>query len=140
VRRFYRRRTHTSFLLGEYKMTKSIKTTAVATINNQRIIIFEKDGEKRVAIKPICDAVGVDLTSELQKLKADPILGPTVSTITIAVADGKQREIATISPLFILGWVFNIETDKKDPSAQAKLNRWKLECYNALYHYEFKNL
>lgn len=108
------------------------KSTAVATINNQEIIIIE-NGEKRVAVKPICDALGIDYSSQLQRLKADEILSSTVGLSTTVGADGKQREMQTIPFKFVFGWLFRIDSRNVKPEAKEAVLKYQLECYNALY-------
>lgn len=114
-------------------MQNTTKSTAVATINKQEIIIIETDGEKRVVIKPICDALGIDYSSQLQKLKADEILSSTMGLSPTVGADGKQREMQTIPFKFIFGWLFRIDSRNVKPEAKAAVIKYQLECYNALY-------
>ena len=59
-------------------MTEFEKTTKVARINQVDILIIGKT-EKRVAIKPICEALGVSHQKQIERLKSDPILSSTVT-------------------------------------------------------------
>ena len=47
--------------------------TTVAKVNNVEILIIEGD-EKRVAVKPICDALGIASNKQIERIKEDPIL------------------------------------------------------------------
>lgn len=112
--------------------TQKARTTAVAKINNQEILIIE-NGEKRVAIKPICEALGVAFQSQIERLKSDPILGSTITMVVTVGADEKQREMQTIPFKFVFGWLFRIDSRKVKPEAKEAVERYQLECYNALY-------
>lgn len=79
-----------------------IKTTTVAKINQVEILVIE-NGEKRVAVKPICEALGVDYPSQYTKLQKDPILGSTIGLSTTVGADGKDREMVTIPFMYVFG-------------------------------------
>jgi hypothetical protein len=65
-------------------------TTIVAKVNDVKIVVIE-NGEKRVAIKPICEALGIDYARQFSKLKTDEIyssvigLRPTTEHRTNAV-------------------------------------------------------
>ncbi|HAQ21129.1 MAG TPA: chromosome partitioning protein ParA [Prolixibacteraceae bacterium] len=113
-------------------MTEVSKTTTVARINQVDILVIE-NGEKRVAVKPICEAIGVDFSSQLQKIKEDEILGSTVGLSTTVGADKKEREMASIPFKFVFGWIFGISAKNVKEEAREVLIKYKLECYEALY-------
>lgn len=115
-------------------MTEVKTTTTVAQINKVDIVVIQ-NGEKRVAIKPICDAIGIDFSSQLQKIKSDPILGSTVGMITTVGADEKSREMQTIPFKYVFGWLFQIDSRKVKEEARETVLRYQLECYEVLYNY-----
>lgn len=115
-------------------MSDLIKSTSVAKVNNVDIIVIE-NGEKRVAVKPICEALGVAHQSQIERLKSDPILGSTVTTNVTVGADGKQREMVTIPFKFVFGWLFRIDSRNVKDGAKEAVERYQLECYNALYNH-----
>lgn len=113
-------------------MSDLTKSTTVARINNVDIVVIE-NGEKRVAVKPICEALGVDFSAQLQRLKTDPILSSTVGIIPTVGGDGKDREMVTIPFKFVFGWLFLIDSRKVNEDARETVMRYQLECYNSLY-------
>ena len=86
-------------------MSQSTMSTIVAKINNVNIVVIE-NGEKRIAIKPICDALGIDADYQIQKIKNDEILGQLHETSRVVASDGKTREMVTIPFKWIFGWMF----------------------------------
>lgn len=110
------------------------KTTAIARINNVEIVMIEND-EKRVAIKPICEALGITMQGQLEVLKNHPIYSSTVRMILTVGGDGKQREMVTIPYEFVFGWLSNIDSRKVNEANREALLRYQLECIHALYNY-----
>lgn len=108
--------------------------STVAKINNVEIVIIE-NGEKRVAIKPICEALGVDFSGQLQRIKNDEILGSVMEMISTTGADKKQYEMQTIPFKFVFGWLFRIDSRKVKEEARETVLKYQLECYNALYNH-----
>jgi hypothetical protein len=108
--------------------------TTVATINKTQIVVIE-NGEKRVAVKPICEALGIDFSAQLQRLKRDEILSSVVVMVTTTGSDGKQYEMVTIPLKFVFGWLFTIDTSKVRDDVKDFVLKYKLECYNALYEH-----
>jgi len=114
------------------KNTES-KTTAVAKVNNTEILVIVANGEKRVAIKPICDALGIASNSQIERIKNDPLLSSVNMTVVSTGADGKQYEMATIPFKFVFGWLFRIDSRNVKPEAKEAVEKYQLECYEALY-------
>jgi len=109
-------------------------SVTIARVNQVDITIIQ-DGEKRVAIRPICDALGIDFSAQLQRLKRDEILNSTVVTITTVGGDKKEREMATIPLKYVFGWLFTIETSKMKEETKDAVLQYKIMCYDALYNY-----
>jgi hypothetical protein len=113
-----------------------MKTTevTVAKVNKVDITIIQ-NGEKRVAIKPICQALGIDYKSQYERIKKDEILGSTMVLSTTVGADGRQREMASIPLMYVFGWLFRIDARNVAAHAQESVLRYQIECYTALYNY-----
>ena len=47
-------------------------------------------GQNYVAVKPICEALGIDHSGQIRELKEDPILGSVVDCTSTTGGDGKQ--------------------------------------------------
>lgn len=109
-----------------------VKTKAVAKINGVSIVIIE-NGEKLIAIKPICEALGIDYSSQLQKLKSDEFLSSTVVLSPTVGADEKNREMVCIPFMYVFGWLFTISPKNVKPEAQEAVAKYRMECYETLF-------
>ena len=107
-------------------------TKTIARINQVDIVVIE-NGEKRVAIRPLCEALGVSVQAQLDKLKEDPILNSTVMLSLMVGADGKQREMQTIPFKYVFGWLFRIDSRNVKEEAREAVLKYQMECYDALY-------
>lgn len=108
----------------------------VAKVNNVSIIVID-NGEKRVAIKPICEALGVSLQGQLEKIKTDPILSSTIKMIFTVGADSKEREMQTIPLKLVFGWLFQIDSRKVKEESKEIVLKYQMECYDVLYNHFF---
>ncbi len=115
-------------------MTDQPKSTSVARINNIDIVVIE-NGEKRVAIKPICQILGVDPDWQNARVKEDEILGQLHKISYATGADGKRYEMATIPFQYVFGWLFSINPKKVSENSRDGVIRYKKECYDALYRH-----
>lgn len=106
----------------------------VKRINNSNISILKGD-TILVPVRPICDALGVDFSSQRKKIFEDPILSTVMVEKITAGADGKQREMFCLPLEFVYGWLFTINPDKVKPEVAKQVITYKRECYHALYNY-----
>jgi hypothetical protein len=106
----------------------------VARVNGVDIQIIE-NGEKRVAVKPICDALGVAWEVQFRKLNSDPKFLSTITLMVTVGADGRQREMVTIPMKKVFGWLYSINAGNVKPEAREALLKYQEECNDALYNY-----
>ncbi len=110
------------------------KTKTVARIQDVNITLI--DGTERlVPIKPICEALGIDSKSQMDKIQKDEILGSTMVLSTSIGADGKEREMSCIPLKYVFGWLFTINPKNVKPEAKERIVKYRLECYEALFNY-----
>jgi hypothetical protein len=105
----------------------------IITVNEREILIISSHNEKYVAIKPICEAIGVDYSSQLQKLKEDRILSSTVVLSTTVGADEKQRKMQTLPIRYVFGWLFRIDSRNVKDEIRESVEKYQRECYDALF-------
>ena len=97
--------------------------------NGKVIYFLAADGQYWIAIKPICEALGVDYIRQFKNLKSDEIMSQPLSEQTIVAADGKLRKMVCLPEFYIYGWIFQIQ------SSSPELIKYKWECYRVLYEY-----
>jgi len=110
-----------------------MNTQQSITVNEREISIFSEKGEKYVAIKPICEAIGVDFGKQLSRIKDDGILGQLYTIRYIVGADNKNREMGVLPLEYIFGWLFTINENKVKPEIKEQVLQYKKECYHALF-------
>jgi hypothetical protein len=111
-----------------------MKTKTVAKVNEVNIMLI--DGvEKQVPIKPICEAIGIDHKRQVDKIKADGILGSVGGLTPSTGSDGKQYEMFCIPYMYVFGWLFTINPQNVKEEAKEKVLKYKLECYTALFNH-----
>lgn len=107
----------------------------ISRINGVEILTVERDGEVYVPIKPICEAIGIDVDAQRNKLNSDEFFNSTTAIITAVGADGKQREMYSIRLRDVYGWLATINPGKVAPEAREAVTRYRRECYDVLYEH-----
>ena len=55
--------------------------------NNQQLLTVEKDGIRYVAVKPICENLGLDWSSQKKRIERDDVLNSTMVIMTTVAED-----------------------------------------------------
>lgn len=109
----------------------------VVTVDFRQDTIFavERDDGVFVAVKPMCESLGLNWASQFVRLKEDPILSEGIATVTIPSVGGAQ-ETTVLKLELVNGWLFKIDTRRvKDEETRAKLLVYQRECFGVLFEH-----
>lgn len=112
--------------------------TEIVKVNDIQIECpYHKENQQHyVAMKPICEALGIDFSSQLKRTKRDyEFLSGMVIYMTTTGGDGKQYSMACLPLKYVFGWLFTIDEETVKPEAKNAIKRYKIECYDALYQH-----
>ncbi len=107
--------------------------TLISKINGVDIVTVERDGEIFVPIKPICEAIGIDVDAQRNKLNSDKFFNSTTAIIAAVAADEKEREMYCIRLRDVYGWLATINPGKVATEAREAVAVYRRECYDVLY-------
>jgi hypothetical protein len=91
------------------------------------------DGRHWVAIKPMCEALGIDAWGQVEKLQGQA--WATTKKILVVAADGKTREMQMIDSRNIPMWLAGINENKVNAEARPNLIVYQREACDALDAY-----
>ena len=102
------------------------------SFDNDLIGVVEENGQYFVAMKPVCEALGLDWSTQRQIMKDDPVLGSMVGNKPTVGKDGKEREMVCLPLNFLNGWLFKIDASRYEGERRGKIMRYQRECYEVL--------
>jgi len=105
----------------------------IVKFNNQQLPIYFQDGQPYVAMKPICENIGLQWEAQFKRIKRNHILNSTMSIMDIVAQDGKNREVVCLPLGFLNGWLLGVDANKVKPEIKDTLIKYQLECYDVLY-------
>ena len=115
-------------------MANQISTQTIS-FNNQSLITVEQNGNHYVAMKPICENIGIDWRAQRQRIVRDEVLCSTVVIITTVAEDEKNRQMLCMPLKKLNGWLFSINPEKVRADLREKVIQYQEECFEALYNY-----
>ena len=93
--------------------------------------LSQQGADTRIAVKPICEAIGIAWTSQYLKLKNDPKFN--CYDHHHSSADGKQRVMLTLPAKEIQGWLFSIHSGKVRKDIRPLLLEFQKHCFDVIY-------
>lgn len=112
----------------------NLKTTVVP-FHHHQLITVKDGGIIRVAMKPICESLGLQWEAQYKRIQRNPVLASTMSMMDMVADDGKQREMVTLPLEMIHGWLFGIEVTRVKEHLRPMLLTYQRECFMVLDGY-----
>lgn len=98
-------------------------------IKGKNVWFLRKDEGYFIAIRPICEALGVNYNRQYQNLMSDPILAPEFAKQQMQVPGDQVRTFICLPEKFIYGWLFSIQSDS------PILLEYKKKVYDILFNH-----
>ena len=92
------------------------------------------DSKAYVAMKPIVEAMGLDWSAQLGKMKGHPVLAPTMVEIPIVAEDGRTRKMICLPENRLQFWMALINPNKVKDSLRDKITKFQIEAADVLHH------
>lgn len=106
--------------------------------HGQTLSVIPQQDKLYVAIKPICENMGVLWEPQRKRIQRNEVLSEGASMMEVPSKGGYQETVCL--PLELLnGWLFGIDANRiKDPTVKARVIEYQRECYKVLFDYWFK--
>lgn len=97
----------------------------------QSLIATHINGKPYVAMKPICENIGLDWKSQHNRINRHPVMSQGMVVMTMPSHGGDQQTACL--PLDMLnGWLFGVDVHRVREEVQPRLIRYQLECFDVL--------
>jgi len=117
-------------------MANQISTQTIS-FNNQSLITVEQNGNHYVAMKPICENIGIQWESQYNRIRRDDVLNSVIFIMNMTGSDRKNYQMICLPIEYLNGWLFGIDINRCKPEIRNTLIKYKKECYQALHDYWF---
>jgi hypothetical protein len=84
-----------------------------------------------VPVRPICDYLGVNWSSQRQRINRDLVLKEAITSVYVGTSGGPQDMLCL--PLdYLNGWLFGINASRVKEEMREKVVQYQRECYRVL--------
>lgn len=114
----------------------SALTASPVSINfhGTSIPTYSVEGVIRVAMKTICQSIGLDWRGQRQRILRHPVLSKGVVMINTPSKGGIQKHL-TLPLNKLNGWLFGVDASRVKPEIREKLVEYQEECFDVLSDY-----
>ncbi|EHP93452.1 phage antirepressor N-terminal domain-containing protein [Methylorubrum extorquens] len=102
--------------------------------HDDTLFAVEAPGGVFVAVKPICDGLGIDPKKQRERIQRDPVLTEGGAMMALPSAGGPQETFCLRLDL-LQGWLFGIDAARVAPEARDRVLAYKRECCAVLFRH-----
>jgi hypothetical protein len=111
-------------------MTNELKTVQ---FHGATLYTTMLNGLAYVAIRPICEALGLGWSAQLKRIKRHAVLSTCVAIMTTQVpGDTQSRESVFLQIDMLNGWLVGIDAKRVRPELREKVRQYQFECFRVL--------
>lgn len=114
-----------------------MNTTNVAVVNGISLQVVADGSEQLVAVKPVCEILGVDAKSQREKIEEHPLFSSVRVLSPSTGADGKTYEMVCLPLRYFPSWLFSINPNNVKEDIRENLLEYQKKCNDILYDYFF---
>ncbi|TKD46660.1 hypothetical protein FCG41_01585 [Azotobacter chroococcum] len=118
-------------------MSNTSPVLAAVDFHGQSLtVLTSATGEHLVAMKPICEAIGLDWKSQYNRIQRHPVLSTCMVVTTMQMpGDDQHRELVCLPLDYLNGWLFGVDASRVKPEIRERLVQYQRECFAALAAY-----
>lgn len=114
-------------------MEASVGNIVTVDFRQDTLFAVERDDGVFVAVKPICDSLGLRWSGQHERLNRDAILAEGIRVIPMPTPGGTQ-DTTVLKLELVNGWLFGIDESRvKDEETRQRVLAYKRECYGVLF-------
>lgn len=100
--------------------------------HDDTLFAIEEGGAVYVAVRPICDGLGISADRQRDRIRRDTILSEGATMMGVPSAGGEQASFCLRLDL-LQGWLFGIDASRVKPEARDRVLAYQRECFAALH-------
>lgn len=91
------------------------------------IAVRDTQGRIWLPIRRLCEAIGVNLQGQLDRVERDPVLREEVQSVSVTLTDGRAFEMSCLPLKYVRAWLFGINAGRVRPEVKDKLIHYQRE-------------
>jgi hypothetical protein len=115
----------------------SIGEVTIPFYDDNLIVQLGEDGEIYVALRPTVEALGLDWSGQLQRIKRDPVLSEEIKTISVVITPTQMprergegaKYYVCLPKQYLSGFLFGINANRVREELRESVIKWQREAH-----------
>lgn len=103
--------------------------------HGQSLVVLNHNEQPYVAMRSVCEGIGLHWEGQLQRIKRHSVLGPSMCVIHMEGEHGKKRDYVCLPLSMLNGWLFGVDANRVKPEIRDRLIDYQRECFQVLYQH-----
>lgn len=104
-----------------------IEQKSVEFYGETLIALRDTQGTIWLPIRRLCEAIGVNLQGQLDRVERDPVLREESQSVSVTLTDGRVFEMSCLPLKYVRAWLFGINASRVRPQVRDKLIQYQRE-------------
>lgn len=110
------------------------QTLVTVDFHGQSLVAVLIDGQPYVAMKPICENIGLQWGSQYNRIQRNPVMSEGIFIMKTPSEGGDQETLCL--PLDMLnGWLFGVDVNRVREEIKPRLIQYQKECFGVLFRH-----
>lgn len=124
--------------MSEEKALVPVEQKQVTFYGDELTAVLVENGVVYIPIRPICDYLGVDWSSQRQRIIRDLVLSEVAKGVVVTTTPSKggrgggPQEMLCLPLDYLNGWLFGINAQRVKDEVRDTVVRYQRECYRVL--------
>lgn len=110
------------------------QTLVTVDFHGQSLVAVLIDGQPYVAMKPICENIGLQWNGQFERIKRNPIMNEGIR-VTRTPSKGGDQETLCLPLDMLNGWLFGVDVNRVREEIRPKLMQYQKECFGVLFRH-----
>lgn len=119
--------------MAEQDLPRPLAQRTIDFYGDPITVVVMADEDVYVPVRPIAEFLGLDWSSQLQRIRRDEVLARRASALLVVTTDDSRREMICLPLDLLPGWLFGIAPSRVRAELAPKLQRYREECFRVLW-------
>ncbi|MDD2728501.1 phage antirepressor N-terminal domain-containing protein [Malikia sp.] len=102
--------------------------------HGQSLVAVLIDGQPYVAMKPICENIGLQWNGQFERINRNPVMKEGIR-VTRTPSKGGDQETVCLPLDMLNGWLFGVDVNRVREEIKPRLIQYQKECFGVLFRH-----
>lgn len=109
-----------------------VEQRTVEFYGSELVAMRDHQGTIWVPLRRLCEAIGVAFNTQQRKIQDDPVMGESLISMPVVLADGRTFEMECLALKYVRAWLFGINANRVKADIRERLLAYQREVIEVI--------